>query len=168
MLALRSLFYTIIIPGTVTVLVPYLIISGRGERIAEPWGLLQVLGLVAGVLGATILLRCIWEFMVTGRGTLAPVDPPTQLVVRGLYRYVRNPMYLGAFTLLLGEAALFESSAVLLYAVAWFAIVNLIVHFYEEPVLRHRFGDSYERYVRSVNRWLPSRQKKGPPVGGPV
>ena len=107
MLALRSLLYTIIIPGTVTVLIPYLILSGRGERIPQPWGVLQVLGLVAVVLGATILLRCILEFMVIGRGTLAPVDPPTQLVVRGLYRYVRNPMYLGAFILLLGEAALF-------------------------------------------------------------
>jgi protein-S-isoprenylcysteine O-methyltransferase Ste14 len=156
MLALRSLFYTIIIPGTVTVLIPYLIVSGRGERVAEPWGLLQVVGLAAALLGAAILLRCIWEFMVTGRGTLAPVDPPTQLVVRGLYRYVRNPMYLGAFTLLLGEAALFESSAVLLYAVAWFAIVNLIVLFYEEPVLRRRFGESYERYTATVHRWVPS------------
>jgi protein-S-isoprenylcysteine O-methyltransferase Ste14 len=139
------------------VLIPYLILSGGGGQIARPWGLLHVLGLVAATFGVSILLRCIWEFMVRGRGTLAPVDPPTQLVVRGLYRYVRNPMYLGAFTLLLGEAALFESSVVLLYAVAWFAIVNLIVLFYEEPVLHRRFGDSYERYLRSVNRWVPAR-----------
>jgi protein-S-isoprenylcysteine O-methyltransferase Ste14 len=157
MLALRSLLYTIIIPGTVTVLIPYLILSGRDGRIPQPWGVLQLLGLVAMVLGATILLRCIWEFMVTGRGTLAPVDPPTQLVVRGLYRYVRNPMYLGAFILLLGEAALFESLQVLLYAVAWFVIINLIVLLYEEPVLHRRFGDSYERYTAAVRRWLPSR-----------
>ena len=157
MLALRSLLYTIIIPGTVTVLIPYLIVSARGERIPQPWGPLQVVGLLAALLGAAILLRCIWEFMVTGRGTLAPVDPPTRLVVRGLYRYVRNPMYLGAFILLLGEAALFESAAVLQYAVAWFIIINLIVLFYEEPVLRRRFGESYERYVRSVNRWVPTR-----------
>jgi protein-S-isoprenylcysteine O-methyltransferase Ste14 len=160
MLALRSLFYTIIIPGTVTVLIPYLIVSGQGERIPQPWDLLQVVGLIAALLGSTILLRCIWEFMVTGRGTLAPIDPPTELVVRGLYRYVRNPMYLGALTLLLGEAALFESSAVLVYAVAWFAIVNLIVLFHEEPVLRRRFGDSYHRYVRSVNRWVPTRPER--------
>jgi protein-S-isoprenylcysteine O-methyltransferase Ste14 len=159
MLALRSLLYTIIIPGTVTVLVPYLIVSGRGERIAQPWGPLHLLGLAAAVTGVVILLRCIWEFMVTGRGTLAPVDPPTQLVVRGLYRYVRNPMYLGAFTLMLGEAALFQSLAVLLYAVAWFAIINLIVLFREEPVLRRRFGESYDHYVRSVNRWVPTRPR---------
>ena len=138
-------------------LIPYLIVSGRGERITQPWGPLQVLGLLAAVFGASILLRCIWEFMVTGRGTLAPVDPPTQLVVRGLYRYVRNPMYLGAFIMLLGEAALFESLALLQYAVAWFVIINLIVLFREEPVLRRRFGDSYDRYVRSVHRWLPTK-----------
>jgi protein-S-isoprenylcysteine O-methyltransferase Ste14 len=155
MLGLRSLLYTILIPGTVTVLIPYLIVSATGATVAAPLEIHQVLGLLAIALGAAILLRCIWEFMVTGRGTLAPVDPPTQLVVRGLYRYVRNPMYLGALTLMLGEAALFESSAVLLYAVAWFAIVNLIVLFHEEPVLRRRFGDSYERYTASVRRWIP-------------
>src|SRR5215210_1615674 len=157
MLALRSLLYTIALPGTVIVLIPYLIVSSQGERIPYPWGPLQVIGVIAALLGATILLRCIWEFMVTGRGTLAPIDPPTELVVRGLYRYVRNPMYLGAFTLMLGEAALFESGAVLLYGVAWFSIVNLIVLFHEEPVLWRRFGDSYERYLRSVNRWVPTR-----------
>jgi protein-S-isoprenylcysteine O-methyltransferase Ste14 len=156
MLALRSLLYTIIIPGTVTLLIPYLIVSGRDER-TQPWGLNQVLGAVAAVLGALVLLRCIWEFMVTGRGTLAPVDPPTQLIVRGLYRYVRNPMYLGAFIMLLGEAALFQSLPLLQYAVAWFIIINLIVLFHEEPVLRRRFGESYERYIRSVHRWLPRK-----------
>jgi hypothetical protein len=84
MLALRSLVYTIIIPGTVTVLIPYLILSGRGERIAQPWGVLQVLGLVGMAVGVTILPRCIWEFMATGRGTLAPIDRPKELVVRRL------------------------------------------------------------------------------------
>jgi protein-S-isoprenylcysteine O-methyltransferase Ste14 len=159
MLALRSLLYTIALPGTVIVLIPYLIASAQGDRIPQPWGPLQVVGLVAALVGATILLRCIWEFMVTGRGTLAPVDPPTELVVRGLYRYVRNPMYLGAFTLMLGEAALFESVAVLLYAVAWFVIINLIVYFHEEPVLGRRFGDSYQRYTESVRRWVPSQPR---------
>ena len=157
MLALRSLFYTLVIPGTVTVLIPYLIVSGRGEQDARPWSLLQVLGLVAAALGAAVLLRCIWEFMVTGRGTLAPVDPPTQLVVRGLYRYVRNPMYLGAFILLVGEAAFFESLPLLLYAVSWFMIINLIVLLYEEPVLHRRFGDSYEQYTAAVRRWVPTK-----------
>ena len=160
MLALRSLLYTILIPGTVTVLLPYLIVSATGATVAAPLGILQVLGLLAIALGAAILLRCIWEFMVTGRGTLAPVDPPTQLVVRGLYRYIRNPMYLGAFILLLGEAALFQSFALLQYAIAWFIIINLIVLFGEEPVLRRRFGDSYERYTAAVGRWVPTRPSR--------
>jgi protein-S-isoprenylcysteine O-methyltransferase Ste14 len=85
------------------------------------------------------------------------MDPPKHLVVEGLYRYVRNPMYLGVLLLLLGETAFFQSSALLQYTVAWFIVVNLLVVFYEEPALRRRFGDSYERYVRSVHRWLPSR-----------
>ena len=157
MLALRSLLYTILIPGTVTVLLPYLIVSATGAALSTPFGTLQVLGLLAMALGAAILLRCIWEFMVTGRGTLAPVDPPTQLVVRGLYRYVRNPMYLGAYILLLGEAALFESAPLLQYSIAWFVIINLIVTFREEPVLRRRFGEPYERYAASVRRWVPTK-----------
>jgi protein-S-isoprenylcysteine O-methyltransferase Ste14 len=109
------------------------------------------------VLGAAILVRCIWDFAAKGRGTLAPIDPPRQLVVQGLYRYVRNPMYLGVLLLLLGETAFFKSIALLQYTLAWFIIVNLFVVFYEEPALRHRFGDSYERYFRSVRRWLPTR-----------
>jgi protein-S-isoprenylcysteine O-methyltransferase Ste14 len=156
-LALRSLLYAILLPGTVIVLIPQLIVSVSGKGIARPWGVLQGLGLIGVVLGAGILLRCIWEFMVTGRGTLAPIDPPTELVVRGLYRYVRNPMYLGAFTLLLGQAALFESVPVLVYGVTWFAIINVIVLFHEEPVLRRRFGTSYERYTASVRRWVPAK-----------
>jgi protein-S-isoprenylcysteine O-methyltransferase Ste14 len=107
--------------------------------------------------GAAIVLRCIWDFAAKGRGTLAPVDPPKQLVVQGLYRYVRNPMYLGVLLVLLGETAFFGSPALLQYTLAWFFLVNLVVVLYEEPSLRNRFGDSYERYRRSVHRWLPTR-----------
>ena len=157
MLALRSLLYTIRLPGTITVLIPYLILSRTGVRIPVDWGPFQGIGLAAAVLGAIILLRCIWEFMVMGRGTLAPADPPTELVVRGLYRYVRNPMYLAVFTLLLGEAAFFESLPLLVYGVTWFTIINLIVLLHEEPLLRQRFGDSYQRYITTVRRWVPTR-----------
>jgi protein-S-isoprenylcysteine O-methyltransferase Ste14 len=156
MLALRSLLYTIIIPGTVTVLIPYLIVSGNGERIPQLWGVPQVLGLVAAVLGAAILLRCIWEFMVTGRGTLAPIDPPTELVARGLYRYVRNPMYLGVFNLMLGEAALFESLAVLLYAVGWFTIINLRSRCFTAASATPTSSTPSQWW-----RWVPSRPRDG-------
>ena len=157
MLALRSLLYAILIPGTVAVLIPYLIVSGTGA-ITGPRTPLQLMSRVAMGVGAAILIWCIWDFASRGRGTLAPVDPPTKLVVRGPYRYVRNPMYLGVLLLLLGETVYFRSITLLQYSLVWFIIVNLVVVLYEEPALRRRFGDSYEQYSRSVNRWWPVRR----------
>jgi protein-S-isoprenylcysteine O-methyltransferase Ste14 len=157
MLALRSLFFTLVVPGTVVVLIPYLIASPEGARLQGPWTPLQVVSLVIMVVGAAILVRCIWDFAAKGRGTLAPIDPPKQLVVQGLFRYVRNPMYLGVLVLLLGQTAFFESLALLRYTGIWFAVVHLVVVLYEEPSLRRRFGAPYERYCRSVHRWLPTR-----------
>jgi protein-S-isoprenylcysteine O-methyltransferase Ste14 len=157
MLALRSLIFTILVPGTVAVLIPYLIVSRGGTSLVGPWTPLHFLSLVPMIAGAAILVLCIWDFAAKGRGTLAPIDPPRQLVVQGVYRYVRNPMYLGVLVLLLGQAAFFQSIALLQYTLVWFVIVNLMVVLYEEPSLRRRFGDSYERYTRSVHRWLPTR-----------
>ena len=106
-------------------------------------------------IGGSMLVWCIWDFAKRGRGTLAPVDPPRQLVVQGLYRYVRNPMYVGALLALLGQAAFFKSVSLLWYAGAFFVCVHLFVVFYEEPTLARRFGSSYEQYRLTVNRWLP-------------
>jgi protein-S-isoprenylcysteine O-methyltransferase Ste14 len=78
-----------------------------------------------------------------------------QLVVRGLYRFVRNPMYLGVTIVLLGEALLTRSGALVLYWAIWFALANLFVILYEEPSLRRRFGASYDAYMMQVNRWIP-------------
>jgi protein-S-isoprenylcysteine O-methyltransferase Ste14 len=157
MLALRSLFFAIVIPGAVTVLIPYLILGARGSAAIERWDASRYLSLIPILAGAAILLRCIWDFAVAGRGTLAPIDPPRELVVRGLYRYVRNPMYLGVLILLLGEVTLFRSAAILAFTAGWFGVVNLFVLLYEEPALRSRFGDSYLSYCRTVRRWLPGR-----------
>jgi protein-S-isoprenylcysteine O-methyltransferase Ste14 len=157
MLALRSLFFAIVVPGSVAVLIPYLIVSRGDADLIGRWTLLHFMSLVPIVVGAAILIRCIWDFGAKGRGTLAPMDPPKRLVVQGLYRYVRNPMYLGVLLLLLGQAAFFKSIALLQYTVVWFIIVNLFVVLYEEPSLRRRFGDSYEQYLGSVHRWLPTR-----------
>ncbi len=157
MLFLRSLFFAVLLPGTVAVLIPWRIASREGAAPLHSISPIRSLALVPMVLGASILLRCIWEFAAKGRGTLAPIDPPRHLVVTGLYRYVRNPMYVGVLTLLLGEAALFWSAALLAYAAVLFVIVNLFVVLYEEPALRRRFGDSYERYRRAVHRWLPGK-----------
>src|SRR5215470_17305283 len=146
MLALRSLFFTLLLPGSVTFLIPYLLLSSGIEPIPSRLEPFRFVGLVPILIGALILLRCIWDFAVAGRGTLAPVDPPTRLVVRGLYRYVRNPMYVGVVSALLGEAWLFASFPLLIYAACTFLVVHLFVVFYEEPSLRRRFGESYEEY----------------------
>jgi len=157
MLVLRSLFFTIVIPGVVAVLIPHLIVSRGGASLVARWTSRQFLGLVPIVAGAAILARCIWDFAAKGRGTLAPIDPPRQLVVQGLYRYVRNPMYLGVLVLLLGQAVFYESVPLLQYTAAWFVVVHLFVVLVEEPLLLRRFGDSYEQYTRSVHRWRPGR-----------
>jgi protein-S-isoprenylcysteine O-methyltransferase Ste14 len=157
MLALRSTFFTLLLPGTATVLIPYLILSDRQAGWLGQVALWQYLGLLPIGVGAGVLLRCIWDFAVAGRGTLAPVDPPKHLVVRGLYRYVRNPMYVGVVTILLGEAVLFRSLALLCYAGIFFTVVHAFVVLYEEPTLRRQFGESYENYCRRVHRWFPHR-----------
>jgi protein-S-isoprenylcysteine O-methyltransferase Ste14 len=161
MLLFRNIFFTVLIPGTVTVVVPHLIVSGQHGTGGMPGHPISWLGLLPVAGGAAVLFRCIWDFAVTGRGTLAPVDPPTQLVVRGLYRYVRNPMYLGVLCILLGEAWMLASAALVVYAAAVFCAVHLFVVLYEERALRRKFGESYEQYMRTVHRWWPRRPTAG-------
>ena len=156
-LLLKNILFTVLLPGTVTVAVPYLILSGRSAGATWPTDTWLWLGTVPVALGTGVLLRCVWDFAVTGRGTPAPVDPPRELVVRGLYRYVRNPMYVGVLSILLGEALFFRSTALLIYAAGFLLTVHLFVLLYEEPVLRRKFGESYQRYCRTVNRWLPRK-----------
>ena len=153
-LALRSILWTALLPGLFAGYVPlrFFGLAHVQLSLSNP---VHLLGLLAIALGAALLFTCIWEFARSGRGTLAPVDPPRELVVRGLYRYVRNPMYLSVTVILLGEVLLTGSRALLLYWAVWFGLVNLFVIGYEEPVLRRRFGASYERYTREVRRWLP-------------
>jgi protein-S-isoprenylcysteine O-methyltransferase Ste14 len=153
-LALRSLLWTALLPGLFAGFVP-LRFFGLARVQVSFQNPLHVLGLVTLALGATLLLTCIWEFARSGRGTLSPVDPPRELVVRGLYRYVRNPMYLSVTVIVFGESLLTGSRALLVYWAIWFVAVNLFVMGYEEPTLRLRFGESYERYAREVRRWLP-------------
>ena len=114
-------------------------------------------------IGIALLAACILEFAQSGRGTLSPLDPPRTLVIRGPYRHVRNPMYLGVSLIVLGEVLLTRSSALFGYWALWFAAVNLIVLGYEEPALRRQFGDAYERYAAAVGRWVPRpRPWRGP------
>jgi len=152
---LKSAFFAMLLPGTVTVLIPWLILHHAHASLQ--WSLRRLPALAILAVGVIILMRCIWDFAVSGRGTLAPVDPPKHLVVRGLYRYVRNPMYIGLVLVLLGEAWFFRSGALLVQAGIAFALVHGFVLLYEEPHLRRQFGSDYVSYCHGVNRWLPRK-----------
>ncbi|MBI2265708.1 MAG: isoprenylcysteine carboxylmethyltransferase family protein [Armatimonadetes bacterium] len=156
MLVLKSLFFTLVFPGTVTGLVPWLIVS-RGIWMFDV-GFYRYGGIFPIALGLPGLIWCIVEFACVGRGTLATIDPPRFAVRRGLYRVVRNPMYLCVVKILLGESLLLQSWAIALWAVSVAMIFHLFVVFYEEPNLRRRFGREYEEYLRAVPRWLPIRR----------
>ena len=158
MLLLKNIVFTLLVPGTTTVVLPYLILSRGGVLPSPEWGLRQVLALVPIAVGAAVYFWCLWDFAFFGRGTPAPIDAPKKLVVRGLYRYVRNPMYLGVFLVLLGEAELFESSALFQYGLGCLVAFHVFVAFYEERALRRQFGEPYERYCRAVGRWIPGRR----------
>jgi protein-S-isoprenylcysteine O-methyltransferase Ste14 len=153
-IALKTLLFTILVPGTVTVLVPYLLLTPGFQLFPVEIGALRILGLPPILLGAMTYLWCAWDFTFIGRGTPAPIDPPKELVVKGLYRYVRNPMYVGITLVLLGEALLFESAILFLYAGFLLVCAHLFIVYYEEPTLRRLFGTSYESYCKSVSRWI--------------
>lgn len=152
-LAARSLVFLILIPGTVAGYIPFRILARSGQLFVPPLSVGAALAVGVGLIGICVLLRCVWDFFAAGRGTLAPIDPPTRLVVRGLYRFTRNPMYNGVLVLLLGEAWLFRSTALLQYAILMFVIFHLMVIVYEEPALEARFGESYRSYRAAVPRW---------------
>lgn len=156
LLFLKNLLFTVFVPGTVAVFIPYRILSRTGpgwvfERSQLFWSAPLFL------LGAGIYFWCLWDFAVTGRGTPAPIDPPKRLVVRGLYRRVRNPMYLGVLLVVAGWAVVSRSGRVVGYGLGVAVVFHLVVVLMEEPLLRRRFGASYEAYCRAVNRWLPGR-----------
>lgn len=123
-------------------------------------GIFRYLGALSILIGSAVYSWCAWDFTFAGRGTPAPIDPPKELVVRGLYRYVRNPMYVGILSILLGEAFFFASQRVFEYAVVAFIFFFLFVVFYEEPILREKFGESYLQYCEDVSRWIPWRTKQ--------
>jgi protein-S-isoprenylcysteine O-methyltransferase Ste14 len=150
-LALRNLLFTIVVPGAGGVYVPWLIV--RGESPAA-WYAVPVIA-----LGAALYAWCVWAFASVGRGTPGLWDAPRLVVAAGPYRWVRNPIYIAAVLIVSGEAWLFLSPGLLLYAAGLAVACHLIVVGYEEPRLRARFGEPYETYRRSVFRWLPHRPR---------
>jgi protein-S-isoprenylcysteine O-methyltransferase Ste14 len=162
-LAARSAAWTVLIPGVFAGYVPWRYF-GLGDVALDLRRAEHVAGALGIGVGAALLLACIWHFARRGRGTLSPVDAPRTLVVSGPYRYVRNPMYLSVTVIVLGEVLLTGSRGLLVYWVVWFTVENLFVLGYEEPTLRRRFGDEYQRYCREVRRWIPRIPRSGTPT----
>lgn len=150
----KNLLFTLVVPGFVAGWVPLRIFERRPDwpaRLeAQHWT-----GLLLGMAGLAVYVQCVWLFMRKGRGTPLPLDPPKKLVQRGLYRWVRNPMYLGVLLLVAAEAAFFASWRIGIYWIGLACIFQLFVLLHEEPVLSYRFGAMYEDYKRAVPRWLP-------------
>jgi len=150
--AAGSLIFLLLAPGVVAGLVPWLL---TGWDSTDPPVAVGVAGGLLIAAGAAVLVHAFARFVVEGVGTPAPVAPTEHLVVGGLYRHVRNPMYVAVAATIIGQAALLGRTALLLYALAFMATVAAFVHFYEEPVLSERFGEEYEAYRRGVPAWRP-------------
>jgi protein-S-isoprenylcysteine O-methyltransferase Ste14 len=141
--------------------------ASKGVKLEPRPGITACLLMAAG---AAIMLRCVWDFAWTGRGTPAPFDPPRRLVVKGLYRWVRNPMYVGMGVFLAGEALLLPMIAKEMFAmiaVLW-VVVTAFILVYEEPTLRRLFSEDYAEYCRNVRRWLPRLSPFDKPSGAAV
>lgn len=152
---LASLLFLVLAPGTVAGLVPWWISHWRFEPPASWWFPLRVVGGLLVASGALVLVESFLRFAIKGLGTPAPVFPTRHLVVTGLYRFVRNPMYVAVVAAIIGQGLIFGNTGVLLYgAIVWIAF-HLFVIAYEEPTLRAAFGDEYERFRRDVPRWIP-------------
>jgi protein-S-isoprenylcysteine O-methyltransferase Ste14 len=156
--AVGSLVFLVLVPGVVAGLVPWWLTGWRFQNPLPYWVPLRVGGLILLAAGVVVLLQAFVRFVVEGLGTPAPVAPTERLVVGGLYRYVRNPMYLAVAAIVMGQALALGQPILLLYAGAFAVAVAAFVHWYEEPTLRRRFGDQYEAYRRAVPAWWPRRQ----------
>jgi protein-S-isoprenylcysteine O-methyltransferase Ste14 len=144
----------LLLPGIVVLAVPALIVWRTGAELFW-WPAVAALGVTLIALGLVLVARTVALFAAEARGTLAPWDPTAQLVVRGPYRYVRNPMISGVLLILLGEAALFGSLALLLWFLAVFVVNAIYFPLVEEPGLKRRFGEEYQTYRAHVPRWFP-------------
>jgi protein-S-isoprenylcysteine O-methyltransferase Ste14 len=152
MTALKSLLFLIVAPGMVAGYIP-LVLLRRGPQIET--GVFAYLAIPLWIIGGVILLWSFWNFLIQGRGTPAPIDPPKELVAVGFYRYVRNPMYVGVLLILIGHFLWFGFWWLLVYTVLAFVVVHLFVTLYEEPTLKRKFGAAYEDYLQRVSRWIP-------------
>jgi protein-S-isoprenylcysteine O-methyltransferase Ste14 len=153
----RSAFFATLFVFLWMYYVPSLLVPNADWRLPAAWTAAPIIGLTLLLIGSVMMLLCVFSFATTGEGTPAPFDPPRRLVSNRLYAHVRNPMYLGMGTALIGEALLFPGrrNAILGMTAFCFLAVNLFILLYEEPTLTNKFGASYEEYKRNVPRWIP-------------
>jgi protein-S-isoprenylcysteine O-methyltransferase Ste14 len=147
--------YATLFIGFLLIFLPGRILSASGIVRPTRLGFLELTGIVLGAAGGALALWCILAFAVIGKGTPAPFDPPRRLVIRGPYRYLRNPMYLGAALALLGAALFYRSLPLLGYVGGFLLVTHGFVVWYEEPTLGRLFGAEYQAYRSGVRRWLP-------------
>jgi protein-S-isoprenylcysteine O-methyltransferase Ste14 len=151
MTALKSFVFLIIAPGMVAGYIPLGLLR-RGSQIEI--GVFAYLAFPLWGIGMVILLWSFWNFLIQGRGTPAPLDPPKELVATGFYRYTRNPMYVGVLLTIIGHFLWFGFWSLLIYALVIFIAFNTFIVHYEEPTLRKKFGATYDAYCQRVPRWI--------------
>jgi protein-S-isoprenylcysteine O-methyltransferase Ste14 len=154
--ALGSALFFAVAPGVMAGLVPWLLTGWDAYDLPLA---LRVIGGLVTAAGAAFLIHAFARFVIEGLGTPAPVAPPERLVVGGIYRWVRNPMYVAVMATILGQALLLGRWVLLEWALVFWALTAAFVHFYEEPNLRRRFGADYEEYLRTVPGWVPRRPR---------
>ena len=150
-LFIRNLIFTMVVPGGGAIYVPWWILMREGA-IPTP---VSWYAIVFIILGVALYLWCVSLFAIVGRGTPGPWDAPRRFVAVGPYRWVRNPIYISALLVVIGEAWLFLTLSLFLYAAVMAIVVHLFVIGYEEPTLRRNFGEAYSEYLRTVPRWFP-------------
>jgi protein-S-isoprenylcysteine O-methyltransferase Ste14 len=153
--AVGSAVFFVMGPGIVVGLIPWLLTGWQVREPAPYWAPMRVLGVILLVAGLIVLVQAFVRFVVEGFGTPVPVAAPDRLVVGGLYRYVRNPMYVALIAAIVGQALLLGRLGLLLYAAAVWTISAVFVRWYEEPTLTRRFGAEYDAYRRAVPAWWP-------------
>jgi protein-S-isoprenylcysteine O-methyltransferase Ste14 len=149
----KTLLFTVFVPGTVAGYVPWRLRQDAAAPVTGAEGCAAITVIAIGI--AIYLHTAFWGFALSGGGTPAPIAPTKILVVKGLHRFVRNPMYIGVGLIIGGQAWLFHSLHVAIYMASMLLTAHLFVVFYEEPTLRKQFGEEYDRYCASVPRWIP-------------
>jgi protein-S-isoprenylcysteine O-methyltransferase Ste14 len=155
----RALVWAALFVAFGLVFIPARLLESTGVTPPPTTGPGQIVGIVLVLAGGVLVLACLVAFALVGKGTAAPFDPPRRLVERGPYRYIRNPIYVGALVALIGATSYYRSLGILGYALVLAVGFHILVLVYEEPTLRRLFGTEYEEYCRRVPRWFPARRR---------